>query len=287
MSTHLAGGRAGRVVGEVPVLMYHSIAAGATREFERFTVDPAEFAAQMDYLGAEGYRTVTAAGLAGSRRGGPLPPRPVVLTFDDAFTDFYSTALPVLRDRGFCATLYVPTAYVGGTASFLDGVGEGDRRVLPWQALRDVAAEGIEAAAHSHTHPQLDRVPAAVVDDEVRRSRCLLEDNLGLAVDGFAYPFGYWNRAARAAVAAAGFRYAVAVAELMTTPRDDVLTLPRLTVNAGIGVAGLARLLGTRPTHVSQQVAAAKRIIWRAMRGMKPAAGRDPREGWPPRDGGR
>ena len=69
----------------------------------------------------------------------------------------------------------------------------------------DIAAEGIEVAAHSHTHPQLDRVPAAVISDEVRRSRCLLEDKLGFAVDGFAYPFGYWDRAARAAVAAAGY----------------------------------------------------------------------------------
>jgi hypothetical protein len=87
-------------------------------------------------------------------------------------------------------------------------------------------------------------------------------------------------------VAAAGFQYAVAVAELMTTAHDDTLTLPRLTVNADLGVAGFARLLGTRPTSVSQQVAAAKRIIWRAMRGLMPAVGGDAREGWPPRDGG-
>ena len=184
MNAHLAGSRTECVTGEVPVLMYHSIGAATTREFGRFAVDPAEFAEQMDYLDAAGYRTMTAADLAASRRGRPLPPRPVVLTFDDAYADFYSTALPVLRDHDFCATLYVPTGYVGGTASFLSGLGEGHRPVLSWQALRDIAAAEVEVAAHSHTHPQLDRVPAAVINDEVRRSRCLLEDNLGLAVDG-------------------------------------------------------------------------------------------------------
>ena len=117
--------------------------------------------------------------------------------------------------------------------------------------LRDIATEGVEMAAHSHTHPQLDRVPAAVISDEVQRSRRTLEDNLGLGVEGFAYPFGYWNGAARAAVAAAGFRYACAVADLIAGPDDDVLTLPRLTVNAGIGVTGLAGLLGARPTRQS------------------------------------
>ena len=261
--------------------MYHSIATGSTRKFRRFVVSPAEFAAQMEYLDAAGYRPVTAAELAGGRSGGPLPPRPVVLTFDDAYTDFYSAALPVLREHGFRATLYVPTAYVGATTRFNVSLGEENRAVLSWQALADIAAEGIEVAAHSHTHPQLDRVPAAVISDEARRSRALLEDELGVAVDGFAYPFGYWNRAARAAVAAAGYRYAFAVAELMTAPGDDLLTLPRLTVNAGIGVAGLARLLGRDPTPASRRAASVKRVAWRAVRQLVPPVGRDPREGRP------
>jgi peptidoglycan/xylan/chitin deacetylase (PgdA/CDA1 family) len=270
-----------RLAGEVPVLMYHSIAAGATRKFRRFAVDPAEFAAQMEYLAAAGYRTVTAAELAGRWSCGPVPSRVVVLTFDDAYTDFYSAALPVLREHGFRATLYVPTGYVGGTTRFNVSVGEENREVLSWQALADIAAEGIEVAAHSHSHPQLDRVPAAIVSDEVRRCRSLLEDKLGIAVDGFAYPFGFWNGAARQAVAAAGYRYACAVAELMTAPGDDVLTLPRLTVNAGIGVAGLTRLLDVRPTPARRRAAAAKRVAWRAVRRLVPPVGRDPREGRP------
>ena len=279
MSTPLSGGGTDRGAGEVPVLMYHSIAADAARKFRRFAVDPGEFAAQMDFLAASGYCPVTAADLAGGRSGRPLPPRPVVLTFDDAYTDFASAALPVLRVHDFRATLYVPTAYVGATTRFNADLGEGSRRVLSWQALRDIAAEGVEVAAHSHNHPQLDRVPVATIRDEVGRSRRLLEDNLGITVEGFAYPFGYWNRAARAAVAAAGFRYACAVAELVTAPGDDVLTLPRLTVNAGIGVAGLAGLLGARPTPSGRQAAAAKRVAWRAMRRAVRVAGGDRRDG--------
>ena len=278
-------GDAERVASEqpvpVPVLMYHSIATSFTRKFRRFAVNPAEFAAQMEYLDAAGYGPVTAAELAGGRSGGPLPPRPVVLTFDDAYTDFYSAALPVLREHGFRATLYVPTAYVGATTRFNVSIGEENRAVLSWQALADIAAEGIEVAAHSHTHPQLDRVPAAVISDEARRCRGLLEDELGVAVDGFAYPFGYWNRAARAAVADAGYRYAFAVAELMTAPGDDLLTLPRLTVNADIGVAGLARLLGRDPTPANRRAASVKRVAWRAVRQLVPPVGRDPREGRP------
>jgi peptidoglycan/xylan/chitin deacetylase (PgdA/CDA1 family) len=281
MSTDLAGHETERAAGEVPVLMYHSIADEATRKFRRFAVSPDEFAAQMDFLATEGYQPVTAADLAASRSGRPLPPRPVVLTFDDAYTDFYTAALPILRKHGFRAALYVPTAYVGGTTRFNGSLGEESRPVLSWQALRDIAAEGVEVAAHSHTHPQLDRVPAEVVSEEVARSRRLLEDKLGLAVDGFAYPFGYWNPGTRAAVAAAGYRYAFVVSELTTAPEDDMLTLPRLTVNAGIGVAGLARLLGLRPTPRKRQLAEAKRVIWYGVRRFVPFVGGDPREGRP------
>jgi hypothetical protein len=82
-------------------------------------------------------------------------------------------------------------------------------------------------------------------------------------------------------VAASGYRYACAVAELMTAPGDDLLTLPRLTVNAGIGVDGLARLLSARPTSASRGAAAVKRVAWRTIRQMVPPVGRDPQEGRP------
>jgi peptidoglycan/xylan/chitin deacetylase (PgdA/CDA1 family) len=280
MSAHLAGGTTETAVGDVPVLMYHSIGTTTARKFRRFAVPPEEFAAQMAFLAAEGYQPVTAAELAASRSGRPLPPRPVVLTFDDAYTDFYTAALPVLRQHDFRAALYVPTAYVGDTTRFNGSSGEGSRPVLSWQALRDLAAEGVEVAAHSHTHPQMDRVPAEVVRDEAARSRSLLEDKLGLAVEGFAYPFGYWDSEARAAVARAGFRYAFAVAEMVATTDDDMMTLPRLTVNAGIGVAGLARLLA-RPASSGRKLAGAKQVVWRGVRRAVPFVGGDPREGRP------
>ena len=179
MSTHLSTGGTERGAGEVPVLMYHSIGSGAPRSFRRFAVDPGEFAAQMAYLDEVGYSVLTAVELAVSRTSGrSLPPHPVVITFDDAYADFYSAALPVLKEHDFRATLYVPTGYVGATSRFNGTRGEGDRKILSWDALRDITAEGVEMAAHSHTHPQMDRVPAAAIRDEVRRSRRLIEDKL-------------------------------------------------------------------------------------------------------------
>lgn len=279
MSTKTAGDWPRAVTATVPVLMYHSVAGQAAPGFGRFVTRPGSFLEQLDYLDAAGYQPVTAVSLAMAYRAGrPLPAQPVVLTFDDGFADFADTILPALLARRFRATLYVPTGYVGRTARWLRSCGEGARAMLSWPALRDISREGVEIAAHSHTHPQLDRLPAAEAADEVRRSRRLLEDRLGVAVDGFAYPFGYWSRAARAAVDAEGLRYACAVSELMASPADDVLTLPRLTVNAGISLAGFAALLTTRPTPRARWTAAAKRIAWRGLRSGAGSIGGDPRE---------
>jgi len=279
---YLSDGRTGGSAGEVPVLMYHSIASGAPRRFKRFAVDPGEFAAQMAYLDDVGYCPVSAAELAVSRISGrPLPPHPVVITFDDAYADFYSAALPVLREHGFSATVYVPTGYVGATSRFNGGRGEAEQKILSWDALRDISTERVEVAAHSHTHPQMDRMHAAAIRDEVRHSRGLMEDKLSVRVDGFAYPFGYWNAAARGAVASEGFRYACAVGDLMTSPGDDIFAMPRLTVKAGIGVAGLARLLDSPPTAGRRRAAAMQRATSLAVRRWTPVMG-DPRKGWPP-----
>jgi peptidoglycan/xylan/chitin deacetylase (PgdA/CDA1 family) len=264
-----AGGLAGGAVTQahdVPILMYHSIAARAAPRFARFVVHPAEFAAQMGYLAAAGYEPMTALDLSRRHADGDLSGRSVVLTFDDAFTDFETAVLPILQQHQFPATLYVPTAYPGRTASWLRDCDEDQRPILSWHALRDIAAAGIEVASHSHTHPQLDRMALAEVRNEVRRSRCLLEDNLGVPVEGFAYPFGYWNGSVRASVSAAGYSYACVVADLPVSATADVWTLPRITAAAGLGVDGFARLLAGSSTPVGRLSSDLKRWAWRAIR---------------------
>jgi peptidoglycan/xylan/chitin deacetylase (PgdA/CDA1 family) len=250
----------------VPVLMYHSIGTSAAPRFARFVIRPAEFAAQMDQLAAGGYEPITAVDLARRNANGHLPARPVVLTFDDAFTDFEAAAMPILQSHGFPATLYVPTAYAGRTASWLRDCDEDQRPILSWRALHDIVSAGVEVGSHSHTHPQLDRMAPPVVRDEVRRSRLMLEDNLGVPIEGFAYPFGYWNGNVRSCVLAAGYSYGCAVSELPVSAAADPLTLPRVTVVGGLGADGFARLLAGSSTPAGRLSSQLKRRAWRAMR---------------------
>src|SRR5260370_908307 len=148
-------GGAGRVEGVklmVRVLMYHQIAGGEETS-SRLAVPPEAFAAQLAYLNAAGFTTVTASALAAAVSGdaGRMPVRPVVLTFDDGFADFHQVALPLLREYGFTATGFVTTGWIQDAGPRSAGRRPG--RLLSWSQLLEAAGAGAAIGAHSPPHP--------------------------------------------------------------------------------------------------------------------------------------
>jgi peptidoglycan/xylan/chitin deacetylase (PgdA/CDA1 family) len=156
--------------------------------------------------------------------------RSFVVTFDDGFLDFHTHALPVLSELNVPATLFVPTAYVGETSRWLAEDGEGERPMLSWSALREVSGSRVECGAHSHSHVQLDRIGRDRLTQEIALPKKLLEDELGVAVTSFAYPFGYERPAVRRTVRQLGYTSACAVRDLVHDISDDAFRIPRLTV---------------------------------------------------------
>jgi peptidoglycan/xylan/chitin deacetylase (PgdA/CDA1 family) len=216
----------------VPILMYHDIAARAAGG-TRLSVPPADFAAQLGYLAANGFTTITADGLAATRAaGGPVPARTVVITFDDGFADFHEHALPLLRQHEFTATVFVTTGWVADAGRHSAGQRPG--KMLAWSQIVEAAWAGIEIGAHSHGHPQLDQLGGDRLRSELTVSKSLLEDTLGAEVPGLAYPFGYSSARVRRAVAEAGYSYACAVGNALPDPQGDDFALARLTVRAGL-----------------------------------------------------
>jgi peptidoglycan/xylan/chitin deacetylase (PgdA/CDA1 family) len=232
----------------VPVLMYHSITANPPQDTAALAVDPGAFADQMALLAAEGFTPVPFGALTG-----PLPERPVVITFDDGYEDFHATALPILARQGFPATLFVTTGWLSDAGS--DAAGHALDATLSWGQLGEAVAAGIEVGGHSHSHPQLDQLPTASLMNELIRNRKLLEDRLGAPVTTMAYPYGYSSLRVRRAVAATGYRLACAVANraapsgigtALTTSHDDVLAVPRLTVRWGTSLETFGRIVRMR-----------------------------------------
>jgi peptidoglycan/xylan/chitin deacetylase (PgdA/CDA1 family) len=208
---------------QVPVLMYHEIADAAATT-SRLAVSPDAFADHVAYLHDEGFTTLTAGALSAILADGvgKLPERPVVLTFDDGYGDFYTQALPVIKERGYTATLFQTTGWIGK---------EGEpKRILNWHELAEIEQAGIEIGAHTCKHPQLDQLPEHLMREELYVSKSELEENLGLKVPGLAYPFGYSNAKVRQVAREIGYDYAYAVNNALTTSAADKFALPRLTI---------------------------------------------------------
>jgi peptidoglycan/xylan/chitin deacetylase (PgdA/CDA1 family) len=214
----------------VPILMYHSVTDRPPAQTRRLAVRPGELADQLAHLRDAGFTPLTFSDLATILRDGrpALPPRPVVITFDDGYADFHTEALPILDQFGFPATVFVTTGWLADAGPH--AAGRPLDRTLTWKQVKEAAAHGVELAGHSHSHTQLDQIDDAALREELSRSRALLEDEIGKPVTTMAYPYGYSNARVRRAVAAAGYEAACAVNNALAARSHDRFSMPRLTV---------------------------------------------------------
>jgi peptidoglycan/xylan/chitin deacetylase (PgdA/CDA1 family) len=180
------------------IVTYHSL----DRSGSVVSIAPATFGEHMDALAALGLRgTSLNEAVAHRESSGAWPERTVAITFDDGFANFREEALPVLERHGFTATVFLVSGYIGGRNDWAPPPpGLGDRPMLSWSEVGEIAAAGIEIGAHTRTHPDLTQVPADVAADEIRGSKAEIESRTSRPVSSFAYPFGAFDNPSTALV---------------------------------------------------------------------------------------
>jgi peptidoglycan/xylan/chitin deacetylase (PgdA/CDA1 family) len=171
----------------VPILMYHYL-SNPPLDADQYRLDlsvtPANFAAQMDRLAAEGYHPVRLADLSDYLLGGPpLPPKPIVLTFDDGYLDNYTDAFPILQSHKFPATFFV-------VAQFVDAKRPG---YMTWAQLAEMQKAGMEIGSHSLDHTDLKGKTRALLNTQIAGAKVLIESRLGISVKSFCYPAGRYD----------------------------------------------------------------------------------------------
>ena len=181
----------------VPILTYHSIDNSGSV----VSVSQDRFQRQMRSLHESGFQTVRLLEcLNGLQSGTPLPERPLVITFDDAYRSVYEHAIPVLDDLGFTATVFAIGDHVGG---YNDWPGHdapfGRAELMDADTLRDLRDHGFEIGSHTSTHPDLTTLTEQGAECEIRAGIKTLQDLLGAPVECFAYPYGRFDETILAA----------------------------------------------------------------------------------------
>ena len=233
------------------ILMYHMIRAPAAgARFNKLRVSPAAFERQLAWLAQDGWTFAFLSELAWER--GPCAAKTVVLTFDDGYRDNYSAADPLLRKYGAKATLFLVADRFDRDWSKTKKAhhDSGELAAEPKLANTDVramlASGRWELGAHTLTHPVLPRLTPAEREQEVAGGKTALEDEFGVPVRSFAYPFGIFGDADVAAARAAGYRFAVTTQGGVSAPGvDDPLRLKRLKVSGKQGLFAFRQRLRT------------------------------------------
>jgi len=221
----------------IPILLYHSVSATPAGWIAPFTVTPRAFTRHLDAVIESGRTAMTVSQLREVVLSGRNPPpRPVLLTFDDGFADFVQVS-EVLASRGLPSTLYVTTGALRGRGLPDPDLALPPDDMLSWSQMGELGERGVEIGAHTHTHPQLDVLPPRAADEEIRRSKHLLEDALGRAVTSFAYPHGFHSRREVGLVQDAGYTSACAVMNSLSSDTDRPFALARLTVRADTDIS--------------------------------------------------
>jgi peptidoglycan/xylan/chitin deacetylase (PgdA/CDA1 family) len=214
---------------EVPILLYHHVAV--TDVPLRYTVSPENFETQISSLYDWGYTAIPLSLLVDAMlNGAELPPRPVVITFDDGYRDIYQNALPVMQRYGYVGTLYI----------IVDQIGVGG--YLNARQIAELLEQGWELGSHSQTHANL-RKSAASLEKEVTGSRQVLEALFDTPVLSFSFPYGSATQAIIQVVKESGYQSAVGIGGSITHRVKNVYYLSRNEVQGTFDLVTFAGLL--------------------------------------------
>ena len=202
------------------ILTFHSIDDSGSPLSYR----PPELEALLDDLAIEGVRVVPLAELL---TAAPARSHRVVLTFDDGIRSVHRTALPILVRRRLPAMLYVVTEAVGKSDAWRSQtVGMPSFDLMSWNELREARDMGFAIGSHTATHRHLRTLGEEEWHAELAGARARLEEQLGIAVQDFAYPYGTYDDDAVARVGAV-YRSAVTT-DLGFTTGESLYRLPRI-----------------------------------------------------------
>jgi peptidoglycan/xylan/chitin deacetylase (PgdA/CDA1 family) len=210
---------------ELSIVQYQNISPRPHPSRLWLTVD--SFEKQLAYISTNGFHVLSTDDAIQYmvRKGELKMGRPISLSFDNGYLDFYDKAFPILSRHGFPATLLISPLKVGKQRHF------GDQKVpyLTWKHLRELAEKGLNIGAYEDYAWNIKNIPEDLVLRHVAEYKKDLEDNLGKEIRYFGVKEGVPNQKTRDRLISEG--YSAFLTQCPTNQKADLFAIGRIQVD--------------------------------------------------------
>lgn len=214
----------------IPILMYHHIQHDGKPTVD-LSVSAASFNQQMKWMKKNGYVTISLKQMGEAlATQQALPPKAMVITFDDGYQSVWDHAKPILDRYQFTATVFIVPEAIGHHNLWDDNKPTPIWPCMNTDQCRQLLEQGWEIGAHGLNHLNLTELDQERQREEVNQSKEQLEERFQQSVTAFCYPFGAWNHQVRQVVQQAGFTTACAISPGTKTVISDPWALRRIYV---------------------------------------------------------
>ena len=235
---------------KVPILLYHHITEEPFNGNEISMISPYDFRLHMTAIRVNftpislrhyfNYINCTDGSIT-------IPDNPIIVTFDDGYLSNYELAYPILKELEIPATIFVVTDTVGEVA----GGGKVNYSHFSWEQAKEMEKSGlIEIQSHTASHVALGDLDMNLLVTELRKSKYMIEKNLGRECDMIAFPYGSYNQNVLDASERAGYKLRALVDDKTTEDAfevnlvsEGVGALTRMTVAGNMGNVNVIEII--------------------------------------------
>lgn len=239
----------------LPILLYHSVAAGGSEALADYRVTPTAFEQQLRYLHDQGYRSISPNDCySWFYEFAHIPRGALLITFDDGYVDFKEHAWPLLQHYGFSAHLFLVADLVGKSNQWDHHYGE-VKPLMNWNQIRQLQSDGVTFGAHSLTHATLSSLGLKQITNELKKSQRIIEHELGEPIKTFAYPYGAFNKRVQYLTGICGYDLAMTCEPDLCTLAHSPLALPRVEIEGNDSLESFAKKLADLQSFPTKELA--------------------------------
>ena len=217
------------------ILIYHRV-ANVKDDPHLLSVSPENFYAQMSFL-KNNFNIISLTRLVEKLEAGRLNKKDIVITFDDGYVDNLHNAFPILEKLKIPATIFITAEKIDSRDPFYwdkkTQINDQGRALTTEELIKLSSSLLIEIGSHTLTHPHLSQLTLLRQEQEIKKSKEILEHIMQKEVISFSYPFGSerdYNEKIISLVQEEGYKYACSNTQGRVKLKSSIFTLPRRLV---------------------------------------------------------